>query len=79
MTMMSKNDKSLLRQLIQAGKFNLEIYELLVKYNESRSKELIKKMGDKWCCHPDNRVKRLDVPLPILSDKNASKILRRKT
>ena len=26
-------------------------------------KSVIKRMGTKYCCHPDNYVKRLDVPL----------------
>ena len=75
---MTKNDKSLLKQMIHAGRFNIHIYELLCDYNKQRATEIIKKMGTKWCCHPDNAAKRLEVPLPILSDQRASKILRRK-
>ena len=73
---MTKNDKSLLSQMIQAGRFNYDIYVLLCKQNEIASKALIKKMGNKWVCHPDNFVKRLDTPLPILSRE--SKVLKRK-
>lgn len=73
---MNKNDQSLMRQMLQAGKFNYEIYELLCKYNTQKSKEMVKKMGDKWCCHPSNAVKRLAIPLEILK-MNQSKILRK--
>ena len=73
---MTKNDRSLLKQMIEAGRFNFDIYELLVEQNASNAKESIKKMGEKWCCHPANKVKRLEMPLPILSDMRASKILK---
>ena len=69
---MTKNDRSLLTQMIKRGKFNWDIYELLVQQNAIVSKSIIKKMGNKWVCHPDNFVKKLDVPLPILSQ---SKVL----
>ena len=69
---MTKNDKSLLTQMIERGKFNWDIYELLVQQNAKNAKAIIKKMGNKWVCHPDNFVKKLDVPLPILSQ---SKVL----
>ena len=64
--------------MIVAGKFNWSIYELLVELNKNQSKEAIKKMGNKWCCHPDNAVKRLDVPLPLLTESRQSKVLKRK-
>jgi hypothetical protein len=70
---MTKNDKKLLSQMIEAGRFSYEMYEMLVKQNEANSKAMIKKMGSKWVCHPDNRVKRLEVPLDLL---NASRVLR---
>ena len=60
---MTKNDKKLLGQMISAGLFSYEMYELLVEQNKADSKAMIKKMGNKWVCHPDNRVKRLEVPL----------------
>lgn len=60
---MTKNDKKLLGQMIEAGRFSFAMYELLVKQNEVDSKAMIKKMGNKWVCHPDNHVKRLEVPL----------------
>jgi len=75
---MTANDKVLLSQMIRAGKFNHDIYELLVKQNAINAKSMIKKMGSKWCCHPDNAVKKLDVPLPLLSDARTSKILKGK-
>ena len=60
---MTKNDKSLLSQMIHAGRFNFEIYDLLCKQNAANAKLAIKKMGSKWCCHPDNAIKRLDAPV----------------
>ena len=75
---MTKNDKSLLKQMIHAGRFNIAIYELLCDYNKQRSVELIKKMGTKWCCHPDNASKRLETPLPVLSERITSKVLNKK-
>jgi len=60
---MTKNDKKLLGQMIEAGRFSFAMYELLVKQNAMDSKAMIKKMGNKWVCHPDNHVKRLETPL----------------
>ena len=73
---MNANDRHLLKQMISAGHFSYDIYELLVEHNKMRTKELIEKMGEKWCLHPSNKVKRLDTPLPILSRE--SKVLKRK-
>ena len=73
---MNANDKSLLRQMIKAGRFNYPIYELLVEHNRIKAKEMIDGMGSKWCLHPANSVKRLDVPLPLLSEPRQSKILK---
>ena len=64
---MTKNDKKLLTQMIEAGRFSYAMYELLVKQNELDSKAMIKRMGNKWVCHPDNRVKRLETPLGQLT------------
>ncbi len=64
---MTKNDKKLLTQMIEAGRFSYAMYELLIKQNEMDSKAMIKKMGNKWVCHPDNRVKRLETPLGQLN------------
>jgi len=74
---MTKNDKTLMKQMIECGRFNYGIYELLVGLNAQNSKDMVKKMGDKWCCHPSNQVKRLDVPLPLLTDIRQSKVLRK--
>ena len=75
---MTANDRNLLGQMIRRGKFNWPIYDLLLKQNAINSKAMVKKMGEKWCCHPSNQVKRLDVPLPLLSDARTSKILKGK-
>jgi hypothetical protein len=73
---MTENDISLIKQMISAGRFQA-VYDYLPDLNMMRSKQLIESMGSKWCCHPDNAVKKLDQPLPILSESRA-KILRRK-
>jgi hypothetical protein len=75
---MNKNDKHLLKQMIEAGRFNYSIYELLCESNKQNSVQMIKKMGTKWCCHSDNATKRLDIPLSILPDRIAAKVLRKK-
>jgi hypothetical protein len=75
---MNKNDRSLLKQMIQAGRFNGAIYDLLCAQNKINAQEKIEEMGDKWCCHPSNQVKRLDVPLPLLNDVRNSKVLRKR-
>jgi hypothetical protein len=64
---LTDNDKSLLKQMINAGRFNYDIYELLIAYNKERAKEMIQQMGTKWCLHPLNAIKRLDTPLPLLN------------
>jgi len=73
---MTKNDQNLLKQMIAAGHFSYDIYELLVEHNKIVAKEMIAKMGEKWCLHPKNAVKRLDTPLPLLNRE--SKVLKRK-
>jgi len=70
---MTKNDKKLLSQMIEAGRFSYEMYEMLVEQNKQASKAMIKKMGSKWVCAKENHVKRLEVPLDIL---NSSRVLR---
>jgi len=74
---MTANDKNLIQQMIKAGKFNA-VYDLMRVYNEQKAKDIIKEMGEKYCCHPKNWVKRLDVPLPLLSEPRQSKVLRAK-
>jgi hypothetical protein len=44
---------------------------------DADAKDIVGTMGAKWCCHPDNKVKRLDVPLDILKS-HQSKVLRKK-
>jgi hypothetical protein len=53
--------------MIEAGRFSYAMYELLVELNAANSKAMIKKMGNKWLCAKENHVKRLEVPLPLLS------------
>jgi hypothetical protein len=73
---MTDNDKNLIRQLMQAGRYDA-IYDFMPQYNWLKSQELIKNMGAKWCCHPDNAVKRLEIPLPILNEPR-TKVLKGK-
>jgi hypothetical protein len=73
---MTDNDKNLIRQLMQAGKYDA-IYDFMPQYNLEKSQEIIQGMGAKWCCHPDNAVKRLEVPLPILNEPRI-RVLKRK-
>jgi len=74
---MNTNDRSLLKQMIVAGRFNYGIYQLLIESNKQKTQEMIKAMGTKWCLHPDNAVKKLDVPLPLLSEPRQSRVLRK--
>lgn len=62
--------------MMNAGRYNA-IYDLMPAFNLQKSKDIIKDMGSKWCCHRDNQIRRLDVPLEILK-QNQSKILKRK-
>lgn len=71
---MTENDKSLIKQLMIAGRHHV-VYDLMPQYNMDKSQEIIKSMGNKWCCHPDNYVKRLEVPLPILNEPR-TKVLK---
>lgn len=64
---MTKNDKKLLTQMIEAGRFSYPMYELLVEQNRLESKAMVKKMGDKWVCAKANHVKRLKKPLGQLT------------
>ena len=72
---MTKNDKKLLGQMIEAGRFSWDIYAVLCKQNAIKSKDIIKAMGNKWVCHKDNQVKRLEIPLDLLNAHRGSKIL----
>ena len=64
---MNENDRNLLRQMMKAGRYSA-VMDLMPEYNLDKSKEIINAMGDKWCCHPANSIKRLEVPLPILHE-----------
>jgi hypothetical protein len=72
---MTENDISLIKQLITAGKMEV-VYDLMPDYNMMKSKAIIDRMGEKWCCHPSNKVKRLETPLEILK-QHQSRVLRR--
>jgi len=74
---MNTNDRNLIRQLIARGKAGA-VYDCLPAYWQAQAQEQIKKMGNKWVCHKDNFVKRLEVPLPILNEPRGSNILKGK-
>ena len=61
--------------MIEAGRFSWDIYAVLCKQNAIKSKDIIKAMGNKWVCHKDNQVKRLEIPLDLLNAHRGSKIL----
>ena len=74
---MNPNDRNLIKQLVARGKAGV-IYDCLPAYWAEEAREKIAAMGEKWCCHPANSVKRLEIPLPILSEPRGSKILKGK-
>lgn len=73
---MKNSDRNLVRQMIKAGRYSA-IMDFMPAVIDLDAKEMVFKMGNKWVCHPDNRVKRLDVPLPILNEPY-SKVLKKK-
>jgi hypothetical protein len=73
---MNANDRSLIVQMMKSGRYNA-VFDFMPQYNLEKSKEVIEQMGDKWCCHPSNQVKKLDVPLDILKT-HQSKVFKRK-
>ena len=73
---MNTTDKHLMLQMMKAGRYSA-ILDLMPAYNLAKSKEIIEQMGEKWVCHPANKVKKLDVPLDILKT-HQSKVFKRK-
>ena len=73
---MNANDRSLIVQMMKAGRYSA-VLDFMPDYNLQKSKEIIEQMGDKWVCHPSNKVKRLDVPLDVLRTYH-NKVLRQK-
>lgn len=73
---MNANDRSLIVQMMKAGRYSA-VLDFMPDYNLQKSKEIIEQMGDKWVCHPSNKVKRLDVPLDVLRTHH-NKVLRQK-
>lgn len=73
---MKNSDRELVKQMIKAGRYGA-IMDFMPDVILADSKEMIERMGSKWVCHPDNHVKRLDVPLDILKT-HQSRVLRRR-
>lgn len=72
---MKNSDRDLVKQMIKAGRYSA-IMDFMPDVIMSDSKDMIASMGEKWCCHPSNRIKRLDVPIEILR-QNQPKVLRK--
>lgn len=72
---MKNSDRDLVKQMIKAGRYSA-VMDFMPDVIMSDSKDMIEKMGEKWCCHPSNRIKRLDVPIEILR-QNQPKVLRK--
>jgi len=70
------SDRELVKQMIKAGRYSA-IMDFMPAVIDSDAKDIIEKMGAKWCCHKDNQVKRLDVPIEILR-QNQPKVLRKR-
>lgn len=73
---MTSDEVNLIRQMMQVGKYN-SVLDFMPEYNLEKSKAIIKEMGSKWCCHPDNYVKKLETPIDILQ-QNKIKVLKGK-
>ena len=73
---MKNNDRDLMKQMIKAGRFSA-VFDFMPAMIDADAKDIVAKMGAKWCCHPDNCVKRLDVPLDILKT-HQNKVLRKR-
>lgn len=72
---MKNSDRDLVKQMIKAGRYSA-IMDFMPAVIDSDAKDMIASMGEKWCCHPSNRIKRLDVPIEILR-QNQPKVLRK--
>ena len=73
---MKNSDRELVKQMISAGRYNA-VLDFMPAVIAADSKDMIERMGNKWCCHKDNQVKRLDVPVEILR-QNQPKVLKKK-
>lgn len=73
---MKNSDRDLVKQMIKAGRYSA-IMDFMPDVIMSDSKDMIEKMGERWVCHPNNHVKRLDVPLLILNEPK-TRVLKRK-
>jgi len=70
------SDRELVKQMISAGRYNV-VLDFMPAVIDADAKDMVESMGAKWCCHPDNRIKRLDVPLLILNEPK-TKVLKKK-
>jgi hypothetical protein len=56
---MNNNDQKLLSQLLNRGIMDDEIIKLMQDAQAKKTKEMIKKMGTKYCCHLYNAPKKV--------------------
>ena len=73
---MKNSDRELVKQMISAGRYGA-VLDFMPAVIAADSRDMIERMGSKWCCHKDNQVKRLDVPVEILR-QNQPKVLKKK-
>lgn len=73
---MKNSDRELVKQMIKAGRYSA-VMDFMPAMIMANSKEMIERMGAKWCCSKENHVKRLDVPMEILR-QNQPKVLRKR-
>lgn len=73
---MKNNDRDLMKQMIKAGRYSA-VLDFMPAMIDANSKDIIESMGTKWCCHKDNQIKRLDVPLLVLNEPK-TKVLKKK-
>ena len=73
---MKNNDRDLMKQMIKAGRYSA-VLDFMPAMIDANSKDIIESMGAKWCCHKDNQIKRLDVPLLVLNEPK-TKVLKKK-
>jgi len=70
------SDRELVKQMISAGRYGA-VLDFMPSVIAADSKDMIERMGNKWCCAKENQVKRLDVPVEILR-QNQPKVLKKK-
>ena len=55
---MNTNDQKLLTQMLHRGIMDDEIIKMMQDNYAKKTKDMIKKMGSKYCCHLNNAPKK---------------------